>query len=186
VINLIIGVILGTILTTVGYDMIASDDRNITIQTVTNIVIALATLIAVAINYLSIKNQKDIRRWEVNKEILINLSTTLSDLNSQTGKLAEIEFNHMQGIAEEHKFTPDNSIYKNFSRYLDHTAEVFGPVLNDNILGAIIAYKKSDEGIAHGVDVGKLGLFEAYEAAFGAQKKLQKTLSEQIKRYAKI
>jgi len=186
VINLIIGIILGTILTTAGYDLIASSDRNITIQTVTNIVIALATLVAVAINYLSIKNQKDTRRWEVNKEILVNLSTTLSDLISQTSKLADNEFNNAQGIPEEHRFTPDNSIYKKFDRYLDHTTEVYGPVLNKQILDAISAYKKSDEGIAHGVDINEIDLFEAYDAAFGIQKKLQKILSEQIKKYASI
>lgn len=185
-INIVIGCVLGIIFTSVGFTVIKFSDLNLTIQTITNIIIALATFIAVAINYLSIKNQKDSRRWEVNKEILINVSTTLSDLLSQTEKLVDVEFNSMQGIPEEQKFTPDNSIYKKFDRFLNHTIEIYSPILNKEIIEAINAYKKTDEGIDHGINIGAMSLFEAYDASFGAQKKLQNVLSENIKKYASI
>jgi len=165
---------------------ITSHDRNLTIQTITNIVIALATVVAVIINFFSIKNQKDSRQWEVSKSILLELSTTLSDLISQTGELAEEHFKELHGIPEEQQFAPDNSIYKKFSRHLNHTVDVYGPILNMGIVEAIEVYKKTDRSIEIGLNEGSLDMFEAYDMSFGAQQKLQKVLSNNIKKYANI
>ena len=185
-INLLIGVIVGVIVTSVGFDVIQSTDRNITIQAITNIVIALATVTAVSVNYLSIKSQKDGRRWEVNKDVLIKVSTTLSDLMSQTSKLSDNEFNDEQGIPEEHKFTPDNSIYKKFEQYLDHVIDVYGLVLNAETISAVEKYRKTNSNISHSVDIGEFGLFKAYDNSYAAQRELLKVLNKNIKKYANI
>ena len=185
-INLLIGGILGLIITTVGFDLIQNSDRNLTIQTVTNIVIALATVVAVAINYLSIKSQKESRRWEVNKDVLIKVSTTLSDLMTQTSKLSDNAFSDMQGIPEEHKFTPDNSIYSKFEKYLEHTVSVYGPLLNKEIIAAIENYKKTDSNITNAYNADEFNIFEAYDASYAAQEELMKILNKSIKRYAAI
>ena len=185
-INLLIGGILGLIITTVGFDIIQSQDRNLTIQTITNIVIALATVVAVAINYLAVKSQKESRRWEVNKDILINVSTTLSDLMSQTAKLTDNAFNGAQGIPEEHKFTPDNSIYSKFDKYLAHTVTVYGPLLNKDIVSAIEQYKKTDSDITNAYNTDEYDIFQAYDASYAAQEKLMKILNKNIKKYASI
>lgn len=185
-INLLIGGILGLIITTVGFDIIQSQDRNLTIQTMTNIVIALATVVAVAINYLSVKSQKESRRWEVNKDALINVSTTLSDLMSQTEKLSDNAFNDAQGIPEEHKFTLDNSVYSKFDKYLAHTVTVYGPLLNKDIISAIEKYKNTDSNITHAYNIDECNIFQAYDASYAAQKELMKTLNKNIKKYASI
>ena len=185
-INLLIGGILGLIISAVGFDIIQNQDRNLTLQTITNIVIALATVVAVAINYLSVKNQRESRRWEVNKDTLINVSTTLSDLMSQTEKLSENAFNGAQGIPEEHKFTPDNSIYSRFDKYLVHTVSVYGPLLNKDIISAIEKYKKTDSNITHAYNIDQYDLFQAYDASYAAQEELMKTLNKYIKKYASI
>ncbi|WP_339538120.1 hypothetical protein [Pseudomonas sp. RA_15y_Pfl2_54] len=185
-INLLIGGILGLIIAAVGFDIIQSQDRNLTIQTVTNIVIALATMVAVAINYLSVKNQKESRRWEVNKDALINVSTTLSDLMSQTGKLSDNAFNGAQGIPEEHKFTPDNSIYSKFDNYLAHTVSVYGVLLNKDIISAIEKYKKTDSNITNAYNNDEYDIFQAYDASYAAQEELMKILNKNIKKYASI
>lgn len=178
--------ILGLIITTVGFDLIQSSDRNLTIQTVTNIVIALATVVAVGINYLSIKNQKESRRWEVNKDVLIKVSTSLSDLMTQTSKLSDNAFNDIQGIPEEHKFSPDKSIYSIFDKYLEHTISVYGPLLNQEIIEAIEEYKKIDSNITHAYSIGRFDIFQAYDSSYAAQEELMKTLSKSIKKYAAI
>ncbi|GFM82621.1 hypothetical protein PSCICN_33130 [Pseudomonas cichorii] len=185
-INLLIGGILGLIISTVGFEIIQSQDRNLTLQTITNIVITLATVTAVAINYLSVKSQKESRRWEVNKDALINVSTTLSDLMLQTKKLSDNSFTDAQGIPEEHKFTPDNSIYSKFDKYLAHTVSVYGPLLNKDIISAIEKYKKTDSDITHAYSIDEYNLFQAYDASYTAQEKLMKTLNKNIKKYASI
>lgn len=185
-INLLIGGILGLIITTVGFDLIQNSDRNLTIQTVTNIVIALATVVAVAINHLSIKSQKESRRWEVNKDVLIKVSTTLSDLMSQTSKLSDNAFNEFLGIPEEHKFSLDNSIYSKFEQYLEHTVSVYGPLLNNEIIVAIEKYKKTDSNILHAYNIGEFDLLQAYDASSAAQEELMKILNKNIKKYAAI
>ena len=152
----------------------------------TNIVIALATVVAVAINYLSVKSQKESRRWVVNKDALINVSTTLSDLMSQTGKLSDNAFNGAQGIPEDHKFTPDNSIYSKFDKYLAHTVTVYGPLLNKDIISAIEKYKKTDSDITHAYNIDEYDIFQAYDASYAAQEELMKTLNKNIKKYASI
>jgi hypothetical protein len=185
-INLLIGGILGLIITTVGFDLIQNSDRNLTIQTVTNIVIALATVVAVAINYLSIKSQKESRRWEVNKDVLIKVSTTLSDLIAQTSRLSDNAFNNMQGIPEEHEFSPDNSIYSKFEKYLEHTVSVYGPLLNKEIITAIGKYKKTESNINHAYNIDEFDIFQAYDASYAAQEELMKILNKSIKKYAAI
>lgn len=117
--------------------MIASNNRNITIQLVTNIVIPLATLIAVIINHLAFKSQRGGPRCEINKEILMNLNTTLSNLISQIRQLKDNGFNKMQGIPEKHKIIFANSAYQQFNRFIDHTTEIYKPVINKQILNVI-------------------------------------------------
>jgi hypothetical protein len=182
----LIGGILGLIIAAIGFDLIQNLDRNLTIQTITNIVIALATLVAVLINYISIKSQKESRRWEVNKDVLIKVSTTLSDLMAQTSKLSDNAFNDMQGIPEEHKFTPDNSIYSKFDQYLGHTVSVYGPLLNKEIISAIEKYKKTDSNITHAYNIDEFDIFQAYDASYAAQEELMKILNKNIKKYAAI
>ena len=177
---------MGLIIATVGFDLIQNPDRNLTIQTVTNIVIALATFVAIAINYLSIKSQKESRRWEVNKDVLIKVSTTLSDLMAQTSKLSDNAFNDLQGIPEEHKFSPDNSIYSKFEQYLEHTVSVYGPLLNKEVIAAIAKYKKTDSNIAHAYEIDEFDIFQAYDTSYAAQEELMKTLNKTIKKYAAI
>ena len=185
-INILIGVILGLIITTVGFDQIQNSDRNLTIQTVTNIVIALATVVAVAINYLSIKNQKESRRWEVNKDVLIKVSTTLSDLMTQTSKLSDNAFNDMQGIPEEHNFLPDKFLHSKFEKYLEHTVSVYGVLLNKEIIEAVEEYKKNESKITYAYTNDEFNVFQAYDSSYAAQVELMKTLNNSIKKYAAI
>ena len=185
-INILIGVILGLIITTVGFDQIQNSDRNLTIQTVTNIVIALATVVAVAINYLSIKNQKESRRWEVNKDVLIKVSTTLSDLMTQTSKLSDNAFNDMQGIPEEHNFLPDKFLHSKFEKCLEHTVSVYGVLLNKEIIEAVEEYKKNESKITYAYTNDEFNVFQAYDSSYAAQVELMKTLNNSIKKYAAI
>ncbi|MGQ4276862.1 hypothetical protein ACQ5ES_07435 [Pseudidiomarina sp. E22-M8] len=185
-VGITLGVIIGIVVTLVGHESLASRDVNIKIQTISNGVIAVAACIALIINYFSIKSQRDSRRWEVNKGILLELSTTLSDLIAQTSKLVDNEFCNVQGIPQDHKFTPDNSIYKKFNRHLAHTRDVYGAVLGSQIVSAIEDYRREAEVITKGVEVDAISLFEAYDAELAAQNALQKALSQHIKKCANI
>lgn len=186
IVGIPLGIIIGVIFILVGHDDFAGENINIEMQTIASSVIALSASVALVINFLSIKSQKDSRRWEVNKGILLELSKTLSDLMNQTSKLVDNEFCNNQGIPEEHKFIPDNSIYKKFNQHLSHTKDVYSAVLNNQIINAIDTYKKENALITSGVEQDALSLFEAYDAELAAQEKLQKALSQHIKKCANI
>jgi len=186
-IGIILGIVIGIFISLIGYWSLAADSAiNITIQTITNTVLAIAASIALVINYFSIKSQRDSRRWEVNKGILLKLSKALSDLIDQTRKFADNQFCKIHGIPEEHKFTPDTSIYKEFNRHLAYTKDVYGAVLSNEVINAINDYRKEYDLITKGVEQGALDLFEAYDAELAAQSELQKVLSQHIKKCANI
>ena len=185
-INLLIGGIIGTFVTMIGWGFLQTPDMYLTLQTITNVVIALAAIVALVINYFSIKHQKDSRLWEINKTILLEVCTALSDLLKQTQKLSDITFENEQGIPAEGIFSPDDSLYSNFERYLSHIIDAYGPLLDEKTINAIKDYKISDKNIEHRFDIDQYSLFEAYEASTVAQKTLLKALNQSIKRYASI
>ena len=185
-INLLIGGILGVFITMIGFPIIQMSDINITLQTMTSITIAFTAVVAMLINYFAIQNQKEARFWDVNKDILIKVSKTLSELMTQTSKLTDNAFAHIQDIPEEHTFTPDDSIHKKFETYLDRTVDVYGLILNDEIITAVNKYKKTSSNISYAYSIRECNDFEFYDALYTAQTELLKVLNMVIKKYANI
>lgn len=185
-VNFLISVILGLIAAATGFGLLQGSAEKLKIQDITNIVIALATVAAVAINCLLIRSQKESRRWEVNKDLLLKLSTTLSDLMTQTVKLSDDAFCVMQGVPRNHESSYDGSIYLRFEKYLEHAINVYSALLNKEIVLSIEKYRESSSKIIYAHDIGEFNDFEAYEAFCVAQEELMKILSKNIKRYASV
>lgn len=183
-IALLIGGCVGLILASLYF--YATNNADIAAGTIANSIIALCTFIALIISYFSIQSQKENRRWEINKDLLIRLATSLSDQMYQTEKFMDIEFDREQGIPNNKEIIWDHEISKKFNESLSHTVQVYGVLLNNEILNSVEAYKKEENNISHAVDIDEISIFEAYDSSLEAQRNLMKVLNKNIKIYAAI
>ena len=140
IIALLIGLCAGLVLAATHFHI--SNSADIAAGTMANYVIALCTLIAIIISHFSITSQKENRRWEINKDLLIKLATSLSDQMDQTEKFMDIEFDHEQEIQNNKEIIWDPEISKKFNESLSHTVQVYGVLLNNEILNVVETYKK--------------------------------------------
>lgn len=162
------------------------NNADITAGTIANSVIALCTFIALIISYFSINSQKENRRWEINKDLLIKLATSLSDQMEQTEKFMDKEFDREQGIPNNKEIIWNHEISKKFNEILSHTVQVYGVLLNNEILKAVETYKNEENNISHAANIDEISIFEAYDSSLAAQRNLMKVLNKNIKIYAAI
>lgn len=183
-IALLIGACLGLIVASLYF--YATNNADIAAGTIANSVIALCTFIALIISYFSIKSQKENRRWEINKDLLIRLATSLSDQMDQTEKFMDKEFDREQGIPNNKEIIWNHEISKKFNESLSHTVQVYGVLLNNEILEAVETYKNEENNISHAANIDEISIFEAYDSSLAVQRNLMKVLNKNIKIYAAI
>ncbi|EJF0912110.1 hypothetical protein O1B84_003360 [Vibrio cholerae] len=148
-----------------------------------NIVIATATIIATAIHYDSVRQQKRERVWEINKENLLSLSRALSSEMKRTALYADRAFYIEQGIPIDDSELDDSpDAYKKFKKVIDESLDVYKPLLNKELIEAIEAFQKEDREIDIAVENNAMSVFEAYDAIHAEQKKLHSTVSDFIKK----
>lgn len=183
-IALLIGACVGLALAAVYF--YATNSADIAVGTIANLTIALCTFIALIISYFSIKSQKENRRWEINKDLLLKLSTSLSDYMVQTEKHMDHELEREQGISNNQEITWNQEISRRFNESLSHTLQVYGVLLNQEIIDAAEKYKRNARDIEHSVEISEFSVFEAYESSLYAQRELMTVLNKNIKIYAAI
>lgn len=155
-IALLIGACVGLILAAAYF--YATNNSDIAAGTIANSIIALCTFIALIISYFSIQSQKENRRWEINKDLLIRLATSLSDQMVQTEKLMDIEFDREQGIPNNQTTIWDPAIHKKFNEILSHTVQVYGVLLNNEIIEAVEIYKNEENNISHAANIDAISI----------------------------
>ena len=185
-INLILGILVGVLMTSVGLSILEAYGGILTVSVSTNIVIAIATIVAVFLHNSSMNHQKESRVWEVNKDILLKLSHSLSELMEQTSKLCDNEFNEQQHLPPEHDIDNDYNVFKRFSKNISDSLYVYKPLLSQELVKSIEKYQLDEKNIDHAVDIAEINHFEAYDGLHGYQKDLHKVLSNEIKKTAKI
>lgn len=183
-IALLIGACVGLILAAAHF--YSTNNADIAAGTIANYVIALCTFTALIISYFSIQSQKENRRWEINKDLLIRLATSLSDQMDQTEKFMDIEFDREQGILNNQTTIWDPAISKKFNESLSHTIQVYGALLNNEIIEAVEIYKNEENNISHAANIDAISIFEAYDSSLAAQRNLMKVINKNIKIYAAI
>ncbi len=183
-IKFILGVLTGFSLTIwyLVFDMKFDIDHNFTV----NVVIAMATVTATAIHFDSVRKQRQDRVWEINKENLINLSKAISDAIEISSKLSDREFNNMQGIPDDTNTDGEKEINDTFRKTISESLNVYKPLLNTELTGAIAKYQKSEKSIEDDFNRDFISTFEAYDRQWGAQKALHKIVSSFIKEVAGI
>jgi len=151
-----------------------------------NVVIAVATIFAVAIHFDSVRNQRRDRVWEMNKENLLSLSKALSSSIDINSKLSEREFNKMNGIPDETNTDGAAEINNKFQQHISESLNVYKPLLNEELITVIEKYQKAEKQIEDDYNCDAISVFEAYERQWEKQKKLQVSVSAFIKKVAGI
>lgn len=183
-IKFILGMLLGFALTIwyLAFDMKFDFDHNFSV----NIVIAMATIIATAIHFDSVKKQRRDRVWEINKDNLISLSKAISDGVEISSKLSDREFNRMQGIPDDTDTEGANEINNTFRKNISHSLNVYKPLLNSELTEAIEKYQILEKSIEDDFKNDAINMFEAYDRQWAARTELHKVVSGFIKNVAGI
>jgi hypothetical protein len=138
----------------------------------TNIVIAFATLIATAIHFDAVRKQRRDRIWEINKDILLNLSQAVSDALEQSIKMSD--------PMDEPKW--DAGIHKAHNKAISVVLKIYRPLLTKELIDAIEAYQKEDAEITSCVNEDEMSHTDGYCALSAAQERLHSIISKYIKK----
>ncbi|WP_305818517.1 hypothetical protein [Photobacterium leiognathi] len=154
-----------------------------------NVIIAIATIMATAIHFDSVRNQRKDRLWEINKESLLKLAKSISDSVEMTSKFHDEAFYRMQGIENEVEvINTDGSqdVFKKFKEALSDSLNVYKPLLSSIVIDAIEEYQKSEKEISRLYDLEEYTEFDVYDEELCAQKKLQKIVLDYIKHVSRV
>lgn len=146
---------------------------------ISNTVIAACAGIALEINRQSIQHQKELRRWEANKDTLLKLATTLSNTISSTDR------SHDALIVDgndEH----DAQSFKELRVTLQHTLDVYAVLLEQSLVDAVKRYKEQDDNITEAWNHDAIDVMEALDQSSKIQRDLLAEVNKSIKHYASL
>ena len=142
---------------------------------ITSITIAGAAVIAAYIHYSSHKQQKSDRRWDINKDVLLELTHSLHQVN-QGGETAI--GNHRYG--SKHHIEVDSNVWTTLDEKISYTLNVYKPLMDDSLIDSILSYQTTHEDITAEVNFHDLDTLSAHEEMLIKGKELHGKLQEFI------
>ncbi len=91
-IKLVVGILLGIGASSTAFLLCDIYRNAVSYTLLPNSIIAVATVVAVGIHMHSVARQKEAREWDVKKDILLKLASSLAELISETQRLHEAEY----------------------------------------------------------------------------------------------
>lgn len=182
------GLIIGMFFTMISFSLITVFNVKFDVTVWTNFVIAIATCVATAIHVdIQIKLRKT-RAWDINKDILLKLSSVLAKVVDDLEKATDYHFDAMQNIAHEigATYSYPKELYENFSSQTFEVLNVYKPLMDTAVISNLEELKVVSENVDRRVNEGELNLFEAYEKILFEHKKLQKNLNLFIKKVSGV
>lgn len=187
--QLIVGVVLGLFLGFVSFVSLLMSEVSIDIAVITNIVIAFATVVATAIHFNSVRLQRRDRIWEINKDNLLALSETLSQVIKQSEARIEYEFYLSLGVDADTlpPVKPDVGEYERFTKTLESSINVYKPMLSSAFVEKLDEYRTEKNSIDAGWESGAIeNEFSLYDCEYRNQIMLHTALAEYIKSLANV
>jgi hypothetical protein len=133
----------------------------------TNIIIAAATVIATLIHFDSQKKQRIDRIWEMNKGVLLDLTHSLSEAIEAT----ETEI-HNRHCHPAEVVSLKNHDWNKLKEKANYVLNVYGPLINAELLSSINHHKQMNSNIHLQVDHDEIDTLTAYEIMLKEHKKL--------------
>ncbi|EGR4210720.1 hypothetical protein VCSRO186_3497 [Vibrio cholerae] len=182
------GFVIGMFFTMFSFSLITVFNVNFDVTVWTNIVIAIATCIATA---LHVDNQIKLRKtrvWDINKDVLLNLSSTLAKVIKDLEKATDYHFDQMQNIAHETgaTYSYPKDLYENFTAQTFEVLNVYKPLMSKDLISSLEKLETVSERVDEGVNKGELSVFEAYDRMLHEHEKLQNKLNAFIKQVAGV
>lgn len=147
----------------------------------TNIVIALATVVATAIHFDSIATQRKDRIWEINKDVLLNLVHSLSLVIKASEYYLEEEYGRHHEFNEAPRGRkPKGDVYENFKSNQEYAINVYRSLMDKELIASLKLAKEKNDNIAEAVDHDAIDHAEAYEESLKSYKNLQNKLNDFI------
>lgn len=167
----ILGSITGLFLSMVLFSTLTIFDVKIDLSIVTNIIIAIATVVATVIHFDSQRKQRLDRIWDINKGVLLDLTHSLSEAIEAT----EIELQNRYSYHGE-RIETKPYVWRNLDEKINYMLNVYGSLVRPNLLSAINHHRQIDREISRQVDQEDLDISEAYETLLNEHKALYKQL----------
>ena len=171
----ILGAILGCFFSFISLLIMLVSTINIDMALITNIVIALATVVATAIHFDSIRKQRKDRIWEINKDILLNLAHSLSLVIQASEYYLELERNEFNELPRTRK--PKEDVYDNFQNNQEYAINVYRTLMSKELIDSIELAKKRNDQITDAVNHDAIEHAQAYSESLHSYEKLQNNLN---------
>lgn len=183
----IIGAILGTFASFVILVIILVSDIEIDMALTTNIVIALATVVATAIHFDSISKQRKDRIWEINKDILLNLAHSLSlVIQASEYYLEEEESRYHEFNEAPLGRKPKAGIFEKFKDNQEYAINVYRTLMDKELITSLEIAKENNDRIVDAVNHDAINRAQAYEESLKSYKILQNKLNDFIARISGV
>ncbi|MBD1390660.1 hypothetical protein IC617_14575 [Neiella sp. HB171785] len=175
--QVLIGAVFGFFGGFVLFVAILLSDIKLDVSIATNIIIALATVIATVIHFSSIKQQRKDRLWDINKPILLDLSHTLSSVIKASEFYLQEEYarNHIDD-APKASDAPDANVFKAFKEKQEYALNVYKTLMSQELISALENAKRINENIDHGVNEYGVDHITAYEESISTNQALKEKL----------
>lgn len=173
-IKLLVGFLIGCVVSIITFQMYSAPkiDGNL----IVNIVIALATCIATAIHFSSIKNQRKEQVWLLNKDLLLELADSLNRVVNSCKAAIGYELQSAESGKNE-KFTDIGfSACGQLDTQIEYALNVYSPLMDKKILQQLERYRKFSEENAKSVMSDELDNIEGYEQLIQETEKVHKEL----------
>lgn len=171
----ILGAILGCFISFVSLVLMLVSNINIDMALITNIVIALATVVATAIHFDSIRTQRKDRIWEINKDILLNLAHSLSLVIQASEYYLELEHNEFNELPRERE--PREDVYDNFKNTQEYAINVYRTLMSKELIDSIELAKQRNDQITDAVNHDAIEHAQAYSESLISYRNLQNNLN---------
>ena len=175
--NIIVGFILGSISSTGLFYVLSVFYIKIDLAIITNVIIAVATVVATVIHFDSQKKSRRDRIWDINKKLLLELTHSISEVIEET----ENTIHEIYCQDEIYKRDESNrNVFKELSQKIQYALNVYKPLMSNELINSIKMHQEKDQEITSQVNNHELEISDAYEEMLVAHKRLYKDIEEFI------
>lgn len=151
------------------------------VSTLTNIIIAIATVAATLIHFDSQKKQRLDRVWDINKGVLLDLVHSLSKVIEATDVEIQNSNNYYNERLEKRSY-----VWRRLDEEISYMLNVYRPLIGPELLSAINHHEQISKEISRQVDHEDLDTTMAYETMLNEHKILYEQLLSFIARISGV
>lgn len=141
------------------FSLLSVFNQSINVGVITNIIIAMATIVATAIHFDSQKKLRKDRVWEMNKDLLLDLAFSLSEAIKATK--AEIR-NLKRNLRYDEEEEVNSASFSDILEKIDYALNVYRPLMSKDLVKCCENFKNEDHKITKQVNSDEIDDIEAY------------------------